>query len=264
MQLAFWQIVVLAVVQGITEFLPISSDGHLVVVSQLLAPGQDLDQFVELNVVLHMGTLGSILVYYWKHILRLLGEDRRLVGLIVAGTVPAVVIGLPLRFFGEHILANPLLAGLMLPVTGGLLIIASKFQRSTTQEYQALTLRQAMCIGTAQATALLPGISRSGTTISAGLLLGLSPRSAMTFSFLLALPAIAGAGVLETIKMISEPSEAEHLPATWLLAGAVISFGVGLAAITLLVRMLERNRFHWFAWWCIPLGIGVVIWQLTK
>lgn len=264
MQLAFWQIVVLAIVQGITEFLPISSDGHLVVVSQLLAPGQDLDQFVELNVVLHMGTLGSILVYYWRHILRLLGEDRRLIGLIVAGTVPAVVIGLPLRFFGEHILGSPLLAGLMLPVTGGLLILASRYQRSNQQDYQTLSLRQALCIGTAQATALLPGISRSGTTISAGLLLGLSPRAATTFSFLLALPAIAGAGVLETIKMLGERSESQHLPAPWLFGGAVISFGVGLAAITLLVRMLERNRLHWFAWWCIPLGISVVIWQLSK
>jgi undecaprenyl-diphosphatase len=263
MQLSFWQMLILAVVQGITEFLPVSSSGHLVVVSHWLAPGEDLDQFVELNVVLHLGTLGSIVVYYWRHLVRLLGEDRRILGLIAIGTAPAVAIGLPLRLFGKDLLASPSLTGAMLLVTGGLLLLASRFTARQSEEYQRLSPWQALWIGLAQACALLPGISRSGTTISTGLLTGLSPRAATAFSFLLALPAIGGAGVLEVAKMAAGRAPASSLPMSWLAIGALVSFGVGLGAIAILVRMLERNRLHWFAWWCIPLGLLVLAWQWT-
>jgi undecaprenyl-diphosphatase len=262
MELSLWQILVLAVVQGVTEFLPISSDGHLAVVSEFLAPGQDLDKFVEVNIVLHLGTLGSILVYYFRRIMRLLGEDRRLIGLIILGTIPAVVVGLPLHKFGKHILGDPLLAGLMLPVTGLLLIVASRFQNGK-QDYRDITWRQALLIGCAQVFALLPGISRSGTTISSGVALGLSPKSATTFSFLLALPAIAGAGVLEMIEIAGSEGGGQT-PVPWLIAGAVTSFVVGLAAVSLLVRVVEKQRLHWFAYWVIPFGIAVVIWQLLR
>lgn len=260
MDLSFWQILALAVVQGITEFLPISSDGHLAVAAELLMPGQKPEDFVELNIVLHMGTLGSIVCYYWQRIWRLLGEDRRLVKLIVLGTIPAVAVGLPLREYGADILGSTLLAGVMLPVTGLLLIVASRYQQGT-QEYASLTTWQALAIGCAQTFALLPGISRSGTTISTGLMLGLSPKSATTFSFLLALPAIAGAGVLEVVKMTSSTAGSQ-LPMSWLVLGVLTSFGVGLVAIWSLVRVLEQQRIHWFAAWCIPFGIAVTAWQL--
>lgn len=260
MSLELWQIVVLAIVQGITEFLPISSDGHLAIVSQFLTPGQDPEKFVEVNIVLHLGTFCSILVYYWRRISRLVGEDRRIVGLLIIGTLPAILIGLPLHKYGKEVLGSALLAGLMLPVTGALLLIAQRF-RTNTQDYRATSLGQAILIGAAQATALLPGISRSGTTITSGLALGLTPASATTFSFLLALPAIAGAGVLGMIEMAQ--GKGSGTPPVWLAIGAVVSFLVGLAAISLLVRMLERQRLHWFAYWCIPVGIAVVVWQLS-
>lgn len=260
MQLELWQLIVLAVVQGITEFLPISSDGHLAVVSAFLVPGQDLDQFVEVNIVLHLGTFCSILVYYWRRIGRLLGEDRRLIGLLIIGTLPAVLIGLPLHKLGKDLLGSALLAGCMLPVTGLLLLIARHYQ-ANTQDYRTTTWRQALLIGCAQATALLPGISRSGTTITSGLALGLTPASATTFSFLLALPAIAGAGVLGMIDIAQ--GEGSHTPPLWLAISAVVSFLVGLCAISFLVKMLERQRLHWFAYWCIPFGIAVVVWQLS-
>lgn len=259
-QLELWQIVVLAIVQGITEFLPISSDGHLAVISQWLAPGQDLDQFVEVNIVLHMGTFCSILAYYWRRVWRLLGEDRRLIGLLIIGTLPAVIIGLPLHKFGKEILGSALLAGCMLPITGALLLIAHRY-RFNKQDYRDTTWRQTLLIGCAQATALLPGISRSGTTITSGVVLGMTPASATTFSFLLALPAIAGAGVLGMIDIAQ--GEGSFTPPLWLLVGAVVSFVVGLGAINFLVKMLERQRLHWFAYWCIPFGIAVVIWQLS-
>ena len=261
MQLSLFQLLILAVVQGITEFLPISSDGHLVVLSALMLGGDQeaLDKFIEVNIVLHIGTLFSILVYYWAHVWRLLREDRRVIGMLVVGTLPAVMLGLPIREFWPEMLSNPLLAGIMLPVTGLLLIIASKFQ-SGEREYTALKYWQVGLIGCAQALAILPGLSRSGTTITSGLVLGLSPRSAATFSFLLALPAIAGAGLLETIKM-SRGTTIET-PISHLVLAALVSFGVGLVSITLLMRMLQRGKLYYFAWWCIPLGVAVVVWQL--
>jgi undecaprenyl-diphosphatase len=257
-----WQVLVLAVVQGITEFLPISSDGHLVALSALIMPGLDPERFMGLEMALHLGTLGSILVYYRREIVGLLGQDRRLIPLLIVATIPSVIVGLALRELMPDVLHNAFLAGLMLPVTGSLLLIAARFQKPDQTDYQRISLRQAMLIGLAQPFALLPGISRSGTTITAGLLTGLSPRAATTFSFLMAIPAIAGAGGYEVLKMYLKPSE-DQLPALWLLMGAVLSFVVGLAAIQFLNRMLERNRLHWFAWWCIPLGIVVVIWQLA-
>jgi undecaprenyl-diphosphatase len=260
MKLSLFQLLILAVVQGITEFLPISSDGHLAVLSQLMAPGQDLGGFVELNIVLHLGTLGSILVFYWREILKLLGEDRRLIPLLMVATVPSVLVGLPLRELGEAYLGDALLAGCMLPITGALLLVAKHFQRPQL-DYQQISFRQALAIGLAQPFALLPGISRSGTTITAGLISGLTPKAATTFSFLMAIPAIAGAGAYELFK-ISRSTEERQFPLSWLLLGAVLSFVVGLVAIRLLVGMVQRNRLHWFAWWCIPLGVIVVAWQL--
>lgn len=265
MQLSLWQLIVLAIVQGVTEFLPVSSSGHLVVLAALMVGGDvdALDKLVEVNIVLHVGTLFSILVYYWRTIVRLLGADRRLIGLIILATVPAVAVGLPLKKFGEHVLSDPLLAGALLPVTGILLLLATRFQRPEKDAiaYEQLNWKTALGMGIAQAFAILPGLSRSGTTITAGLLGGLTPRAAATFSFLMALPVIAGAGLLEAVDMAR--STTIQTPLAHLAIAAFVSFGVGLASIAALVRMLERQRLYWFAWWCIPLGIAVVVWQLS-
>lgn len=262
MHLALWQLLILAVVQGVTEFLPISSDGHLVVLSAIMLGGdQDaLDKFIEVNIVLHIGTLFSILVYYWQRVWRLLGEDRRVIGLLIVGTIPAVVLGLPLRKLWPEILSNPLLAGLMLPVSGLLLLIAARFQKGTG-DYQTLPYGKTFLIGIAQATAILPGLSRSGSTITAGVLSGLSPKAAANFSFLLALPVIGGAGLLEVIEMAREGSSS-GVPVAHLVAAGITSFFVGLGAIAGLMQVIQRGRLAWFAWWCIPLGIAVTLWQL--
>jgi len=278
------EIIVLAVVQGTTEFLPISSSGHLVVLAALLSPDGTAAELeiAELNVVLHGGTLGSILVFYWLRIRQLLGQDRRIVGLIVIATVPAVLIGVPLKLFAEQsVLANPLLAGCLLIVTGLMLIWVSRLPRGT-RPYQELTPRQAIWIGISQAAAILPGLSRSGTTIATGMRVGLSPTSAATFSFLLAIPAIAAACVFELGSSLSEsgpsretelatpadspptpPRTVQPTPKSFLAVGAIVSFVVGLGSLAWLVRWIEGNRLPYFAGWCIPLGIGVVLWQLS-
>ena len=262
MDLEFWQIFILAVVQGMTEFLPVSSSGHVVVMSALICgEGQNLD-IGDINIVLHLGTLLSILVFYWHRVWRLLGQDRRTIGLLVLGTIPAVAVGLPLKMVGpDYLLESPLLAGLLLPVTGLVLLWVAKSMKGQ-KAYNDLSHKDALKIGFAQAMAILPGLSRSGMTISAGMKSGLAPESAATFSFLLAIPAIGGAGVLEVASLLRETTTV-HTPISYLVAGGFIAFVVGLLSLRWLINWLERGRIQLFAYWCIPLGIAVVIWQLS-
>ena len=259
----------LAVVQGVAEFLPISSSGHIVILAELLAEG-DASQFdvSSLNIVLHLGTLASILVVYWRRVMRLLGEDRRLVGLLAAGTVPAVAIGLPLKKWApevvsEFVLESPLVAGFMLLATGGLLLwIHGK--RDGKRGLSELTFADAVAIGFSQAAAILPGLSRSGSTITCGLARDLRPEAAATFSFLLAIPVIAGAGLLEIKDQweLLQSGQPNAIPAAHLCCGAATSFAVGLAALWWLLKWLESGRLAWFAGWCIPAGVLVIVWRL--
>ena len=254
-----WQILVLAVVQGIAEFLPISSSGHLVVISALLGNRSPAD-VADVNIVLHMGTLASILVFYWREIRRLVSVDRRVIPLLVVGTVPAVLVGVPLKRFASHWLSDPLLAGSMLPITGLMLLWAARREPAKGQ-YRELSAVQSFGIGVWQALAILPGISRSGATITAGLNEGLHREQATTFAFLLAIPAIAGAGVLESLDLVTGQA-GPRSPAGLLAVGAVLSFLVGLFALWWLSKWVQRGRLALFAYWCIPVGLAVVLWQL--
>lgn len=259
----FYEIIILAFVQGITEFLPISSSGHLVIVNALLSGEKSGNDLPTVMIVLHTGTLLSILVFYWHGIRRLLGEDRRVLGLLAVGTIPLVVFGLPVRLLlNSSLLNDPLLAGCMLPLTGAILIWASRRPRGECS-YQQLSYKKTLGIGLFQALAILPGISRSGTTISAGLFYGLRRDSAATFAFLLAIPAIGGASVLEIAHLVSENDKQPSTPLGILAVGFAVSFIVGLVSLWWLIRWLEKGRLHFFALWCIPLGLAVVIWQLV-
>ena len=264
------EIILLAVVQGVTEFLPVSSSGHLVVASALLtALGQPEPQdLLEVSIVLHLGTLLSILVFYWHRVWRLLGADRRVIGLLVVAMIPAVAVGLPIRIFAKETLESALLAGLMFPVTGAMLLWASRLPPGD-RKYTELSYGQSLVVGLFQAFALLPGVSRSGSTIAAGLSVGLERSNAAAFSFLLAIPAIGGAGAYDVLKLLKErgTGEATEAVATtpWpvLAIGFVLSFAVGLGALSWLVRWVEKGRLYYFAWWLIPLGIAVTAWQLS-
>lgn len=250
-------LIVLAIVQGIAEFLPISSSGHLVILSEIL--GRDVEM-LDLSIVLHLGTLGSILIYYWRRIVRLLGDDRRTIGRLIVATIPAVAVGLPIKKYMSHsLLENPLLAGCLLPVTGLVLLWASRRHRGE-RPHADLTWGEALAIGAAQAVAVLPGISRSGLTISAGLIVGLAPRSAAVFAFLMAIPAIGGAGLLEGLSLLS----GAELVTPWeqLAVGALCAMMVGWVALWLLDRVLGSGRFEYFAAWVIPVGIAYVAWKI--
>jgi undecaprenyl-diphosphatase len=260
-QFDLWQVLVLAVVQGITEFLPVSSDGHLALIEPLLWGSKStLPNSMDLTIILHLGTLGSILVYYRERILRLLGADRRVLWLLVLGTLPAVGLVLICKsLFDEQfepLLKNTLLAGFMLTVTGIALIWSSRYGHGK-REYTELTARESVLIGIAQAAAILPGLSRSGSTIAAGLGLGMSRSAAANYSFLLAIPALAGAGAYEALSMLRH-GEKLSTPPAYLLIGAVVSFVVGIAALSLLQRAVAHGRLHYFGWYCIGLGVLVV------
>ena len=252
----WWGIAILAVVQGLTEFLPVSSSGHLVIGSALLRSDTAVMDVAEVTIALHLGTLLAILVFYRQRIFRLLGEDRRAIPRVVVGTIPAVLVGVPVELWFEDVLENPLVAGVMLLATGSMLL-GMRRRIEGERDYPDASNADAWWIGVAQAAAILPGLSRSGSTIFVGSRRGLSGPSAATFSFLLAIPAIAGAGVLKGASMVAKGS----LPTTpWphLLGGIALSFVVGLFALGWLVKWLERGRIWWFAWWCLPLGVGVI------
>jgi undecaprenyl-diphosphatase len=260
----------LAIVQGIAEFLPISSSGHLAILGAVLQqvnPGSLLAGQREsptLEIILHGGTLGSILLIYWRRILDLLFRDRRVVGLLLIGTLPAAVVGLTIKFAFESILKSIPLAACMLMVTGVMLLVLGRL-RPREGEYRELHWHGALLIGCFQAFAIFPGISRSGSTILGGRLLGLRGEDSVTFSFLLAIPAILGATLLAVKDVVSEEMSGGDggLPLLTLAAGAGVAFVVGLLALRWLIQWSRLDRLHWFAWWCLPAGIiSLAAWSL--
>lgn len=274
--MGFIEVIVLAVIQGLTEFLPVSSSGHLVVASAVFeALGRSLppdSELLAVEIVLHLGTLMAILVFFWREIWQLVVRDWRLIPLLVVGTIPAAVIGLPLKKFASDLLVNPLLAGCMFPVTAALLIWAARRPEGGTS-YRDLGYGGAIKIGLLQAAALLPGVSRSGATIAGGLACDLDRRSAGVFAFLLAIPAMFGAGFLEIIDLVqmhqaaADPSSGSVAAAAvtnplTLLIGALVAMVVGLASLWWLIRWVQQGRLAQFAWYLIPLGVVVVAWQL--
>lgn len=260
--MTYLRIIILGVVQGVTEFLPVSSDGHLVVADRLIGAfsRQKLPEGDVLEtIILHLGTLLAILVAYWRPILRLLGADRRLIALLFVGTIPAGVVGLALKKYCSDWLTDPRLTGAMLLVNGGILLWINRRPQGT-QAYQSLNYGQTLFIGSCQAAAPLPGISRSGTTIAGALAVGLRREDAATFSFLLAIPAISGAVVVALIDLARGAEISSDAPT--LTVGAAVSFVVGLASLRLLLKVLNSGRLNWFGWWCIALGGVLLAWQL--
>lgn len=259
-----WQILILAVIQGIAEFLPVSSSGHLVIFGELLdqafgTVSSDAAK-LQINVALHLGTLFSIVVVYWRDLLSVLSRLRLLTAIIL-GTIPAAVIGVAFHDFFETAFSTPLIAGLCLFVTATFLLLGQRLELNAIPLHE-IPARHAVAIGFFQAVAILPGVSRSGSTIAGGLMTGLQRQAATTFSFLLAVPVIGGAAVLEGVKLFRGDSSGLSLPV--LLFGAVVAFVVGLVSLRVLMRVVTQRKLHWFAYYCALLGGAVTIWQLWK
>lgn len=216
----------------------------------------ELSESPTLEIILHAGTLGSILVVFWRRIVKLLSSDQRVIPLLIVGTIPAALIGVTIKMAFPHVLRSPLLAAIMLLITGAMLIVLGRIP-PREGEYRSLSWLGAFLVGCFQAFAILPGISRSGSTILGGRLMGLKNDDSVTFSFLLAIPAILGATVL-TLRDLWESRQAglpiAHSPME-LAIGAAVAFAVGIVSLLWLIGWSRQDRLHWFAWWCIPVGL---------
>ena len=266
------QLIILAIVQGVTEFLPVSSSGHLVAVGELLAlySRKIPEDQLMVNVLLHGGTLGSILVFYRREIVRILTTNRQLIGPIIVGTIPVGVLGITIKkllppaaeqWVEDAILVNPVMTGAMFLATAGLLIFAARRKPGET-ELPQIGYRDALLIGIVQSFAILPGLSRSGSTIAAGLLLGLNRQAAATFSFLLAIPAIGGATLVEVLDLVKGDAATAAGPAMLNLSIATfIAFVVGLCSLILLVRLVLAGKLQYFAYYLVPLGLAMLAWK---
>lgn len=245
---------VLGVVQGVTEFLPVSSSGHLVVVRRLAGW---VDEGLAFDAALHLGTFLAVLLYFrsrWWEVLR--GRNRALLLALAWGTLPAVLAGiLGEAFIGRYFRSlTPI--GLSFLVTGILLWWADRARSrgAATQEAVAAP-RRAFLIGVAQAFALLPGLSRSGLTMSAGMLTGFSRPQAVEFSFLLALPITAAAG-LEGLRGVFQESSGQLLAAA---VGGVVAFAVGMASIAFLLRSIRQHSFLPYTLYLLATGVLVLL-----
>lgn len=253
--ITWWELLLLSVVQGVAEFLPISSSGHLVVFESWLGISSDVS---DLNIVLHAGTLVAILVVYRRRIFEILTKDRRLLGLVIVGTVPAVIVGLGVKLFLETWLESPLIAGFCLPLTGLMLFWCDRHNSGEVLCGQ-LSWKAALGIGCAQAVAVLPGISRSGATIAAGLGAGLNRAEAAAYSFLLVIPALSGAAVLELVSVIG--GEPLQTPIIMLGTGALVAAVVGFLSLFGLLKILKQGKLRLFGVWCLLFGVVTLIWQ---
>ncbi len=251
--------IILGIVQGLTEFLPVSSSGHLVMAQTLL--GTEPGGGIVFEVAVHLATLVAIVIFYFKRVMALThgvftghGDSWRYVGKLALATLPAIVVALTARSFIEAQFASPWVAGSLLIVTG--FIVWST--RYTITRGQALepSWRDALLIGCAQAFAILPGITRSGTTVAAAMALGMAPLAAAEFSFLLGVIAMAGAAVL----MLPELTSASPELMTSILAGGSAALVSGLAALVIFVWLLKSQRFYAFSWYAWIAGGSFLAW----
>ena len=287
----------LGLVQGVAEFLPISSSGHLSLAEELLSKvfgeSNKTLQGSEFSIAVHVGTLGSILIVYWRRLLAA-ATNVRLIALVVLATLPVVLTGLLLKDQFESLMTQPRAVGAALLVTAVLLALISPLERwhagrraaslpdpldapaaeaiaapvdespddSATpapigRTMETMTWRDALVVGLVQSIAPVPGISRSGSTIFAGVLSGMDRRAAADFSFFIAVPAIAGAAVLK-VKDVVEAGTSQVAPDV-LCWGAVVALVTGLAALKVLLALVARGRLVWFSVYCAVVGIAAIV-----
>ena len=257
------QITVLAVIQGITEFLPVSSSGHLALTPVLLGWQ---DQGLTMDVAVHVGTLGAVIVYLWREVWMMLcglgklttgkiDDGAKLAGLVVIASIPVVIAGLAVKaYFGEG-LRIPLIIGWAF-IIGGILLYLGDRYGLRIKRMTHITVGNALLIGLAQALAVIPGASRAGTTITMARLLGFERRDAARFSMLLSIPAIAGAGLLQGIDVMKSGDAAFQAD---ILIAAGLAFVTALLAIVVMMGWLQRQSFTPFVFYRIALGV-VILW----
>ena len=269
------QALVLGVIQGLTEFLPISSSGHLIAVPAILGWTDPFIDSLTFSVMLHMGTLVALIVYFWQDWVRLIpaglaalrdrslagDPDRRLAWLIAVTTIPAMIVGVLFNDFIETHVREPGVVAVLLVVGAAILWLADRWG-GMTRRIGDLSFAGAFGIGAAQALALFPGVSRSGISIAAARLLGLDRPAAARFSFLMAMPIIAGAGAWETLKVL-RGTETVAVEAVPLLVGMVAALVSGLLAIRFLLGYLADHSLDLFVWYRLLAAGAILVWFLS-
>lgn len=281
----------MGIVQGLTEFLPVSSSGHLVLAKELtnnLVLSKEFTKFAETDIffdtILHVGTLFAVLVvlkkdvqdmivHFFKALFKiknirdfknLYREDIpfRLAILIILGTIPAIIFGFLLKDTFEKLFESALAVGIALSITGVFLLL-TYFAPKPNKSAQKTTWFHCLIIGLAQAMAITPGISRSGATISAAIFLGIDRDLAGRFSFLLSIPAILGAVILQAGDVAtSKLQNTEYI--IYLIAGLLSSAAIGYIALQLLLKLVKQGRFFYFGFYCIFIGTAAIIWSILK
>ena len=268
-----YQGITLGIIQGLTEFLPVSSSGHLVLGQIFFGITQSQLVF---DISVHMGTLLAVLVVYasdikamlvsaanfffkaffFKPVVSLFKEDENLqmAGLILIGSIPTAIIGFGLKQFEHVLFTSKVLVGCMLILTGTVLWISRKYYFSENKT-NGPGIKKALLIGVCQGIAVIPGISRSGSTIAAGMFLGLDRHKAAKFSFLLSIPAILGAQILSIKDMINNNLSID--PVT--IYATITSFIIGLIALKILLTLVHSGKFHLFAPYCWLIGALVIL-----
>jgi undecaprenyl-diphosphatase len=267
--MTLFQAIILGIVQGLTEFIPVSSSGHLVLVPHFLGWHFSPEQAFVFDVLVQWGTLLAVFIYFWKDLTMIsrafvqglvrrtpfADPDSRMGWYLILATIPAVVAGLSCKDLIEHAFASPQMTGIFLLGTAALLLIAEKVgHRNRTTEQ--ITWKDSLWIGCSQILALLPGISRSGSTIAGGMTRHLERSAAARFSFLMSVPVMVGAGLLAFKDLAEMPSAGEFvLP---LLAGFVAALLSGYLAIRWLIAYLSKHSLTVFALYCTLLGLIVL------
>ena len=273
--LTLLQSILLGIIQGFTEFLPISSSGHLVIVPYIFGWHIPAQQGFVFDVLVQLGTLLAVIVYFRKDLYRIIlavingllrkqpfsEPSARMGWLLILATIPAIIAGVLFRDPVERAFGSPVAAALFLLVTAAFLVIAERFGKRN-RLLESVTWLDALIIGLFQAVSLLPGISRSGSTITGGMLRNLDRTSAARFSFLMSVPVMLGAGTLAVYDLIQSPSFSAQIPT--LVAGFITAFIVGYLAIRWLLAFLVKRPLYLFAIYCVAVSVVVLLISIVR
>ena len=277
--MSFFNAILLGLIQGIAEFLPISSSGHLSIAQNLLGLSVEGTNDMFFDVLLHLGTLMAVFVAYWQEIREMIVEffgaagdivkgrkqtsvppARRLIAMIVIGTLPLFAI-LPVKDFVEVLSNNTYFIGGALLVTGCLLVACDRVRKGKKNEGSA-TMKDALLVGVGQAIATCPGISRSGMTISMGCFCGFERKFAVRFAFLLSIPAVLGANILEIADVLETGIDTALLPMYFV--GVAVAAVSGYLCIRLLKMIAEKGKFGAFSYYCWAMGVVTIVLSALK
>jgi len=250
----YFQAIILGVIQGVTEFLPISSDGHLSIAQQFFG----LTEVLSFDVFLHLATLVAVIIFFWKDLWTLKIKDWFLVGI---GTLPAVVMGLWVKDWLEALMHSAVYVGLFLILSGIFNFISHYFMTHPPEHFSKVDWKKALIIGTLQASAIMPGLSRSGSTMMSGLVQKMDKQSTFKFSFFLAIPAILGAVILQGLDLM-QGAGLESINVGLYLIGGLAATITGLLSLKLLKFVVDKANFAFFGWYCVILGSTLLIFKL--